>query len=397
MNLFRQVVRGLTPAEPARPQYYRVPCPRGHVLQGARTEGYQALRCPTCGEGLFILPRSPLPEPPELPRHARTRVAASAPVLDEGPIPLRDAPAGADVIDADVEWEDEAPAPSPAAAAPASTSPAPSAAPRAKPRPRPAPPPEPEDEDDPEDEDEPEEEFEEDARPAPRRPRKPLLIFLAVATLVVAAVALKVRQQRLQDLPKVVEAGRTLGLEALDEGRFDEAKDLLTRAARAADALGGEVEGADDVREGAREAALYVDLVPETLEAIMDEAATHSEELSAWFKRRYEGRSIVLDSVVKANPADGDALEYQVVTPGPSGQRLGHIDVTGFALFENAKPAPGQHFVFGARLADLRFRDNQWWFLLVPDSGVILGVKHPAALDALGMSAGDDPAAGGAP
>lgn len=388
MNLFRQVIRGLTPAEPPRPQYFRVPCPRGHLVQGQRTEGYQALRCPTCGEGVFILPRSPLPEPPEGPRRARARAAGPAPIVDEGPIPLMDAPAGVDVvdrIDAEVEWEEPDPDEAPA--------PAPEAAPRPKARARSAPAPEPADEEPDEDEDE-----EAEERPAARRPRKPLMIFLAVATLVVVAVALKVRQQRLQDLPKVVEAGRTRGLEALDQGRFDEAKDLLTQAARAVEALGGEVEGADDVREGAREAAIYADLVPETLEAIIEEAATApSDELPARFKRRYRGRSIVVDAVVKAHPDAGDALDYVILAPGPTGARRGHIDVAGFALFERAKPAPGRHFVFGARLSALEHRGDDWWFRLEPESGVILGDKHPAALDALGMANLDDPAGGGAP
>ena len=385
------MIRGLTPAEPPRPQYFRVPCPRGHLVQGQRTAGYQALRCPTCGEGVFILPRSPLPEPPEGPRRARARAADPAPLVDEGPIPLMDAPAGVDVVDrvdAEIEWEE----PDPAEAADVAPAPAPEAAPRPKSRARPTPPPEPEDDDEDDDEDQ-----EADGRPAPRRPRKPLIILLAMITLVVAAVALKVRQQRLQDLPKVVEAGRTRGLEALDDGRFDEAKELLTRAARAVEALGGEVEGADEVREGAVEAAIYADLAPATLEAILEEAATSSDQWPSTFKNRYQGRSIVVDAAVKLHPEGGDALDYVILAPGPTDPRRGHIDVTGFALYENAKPAPGQHFVFGARLAAVEGRGGEWWFRLEPESGVILGARHPSALDALGMSTQDEPPGGGAP
>ena len=60
----RKWVKGMGPAEPAEPQPFRVSCPEGHVIRGRRTEGYQALRCPECGAGVFVLPRSPLPMPP---------------------------------------------------------------------------------------------------------------------------------------------------------------------------------------------------------------------------------------------------------------------------------------------------------------------------------------------
>src|SRR6202012_4687941 len=100
----------------ARTQYYRVRCAEGHALSGERTEGYQALRCPACGEGVFVLPRSPLPdpEPPEgvaLARPGRGR--ARNPWADEGPVELTDPGEGALAPDevagageAAIIWED---------------------------------------------------------------------------------------------------------------------------------------------------------------------------------------------------------------------------------------------------------------------------------------------------
>ncbi|HEU5115773.1 MAG TPA: hypothetical protein VFT74_03780, partial [Isosphaeraceae bacterium] len=86
----RKMLKGIGPGDSARPQYYSVTCPQGHSLRGLRTEGYQALRCPTCGEGIFVLPRSPLPEPAAPP--ARTRPVhasvARADSFDDGSIPL---------------------------------------------------------------------------------------------------------------------------------------------------------------------------------------------------------------------------------------------------------------------------------------------------------------------
>src|SRR5262249_56162950 len=82
---------GTEPA--AKTQYFNVTCASGHRVRGERTEGYQALRCPACGEGVFVLPRSPLPEPvapagAAAPRGAHVR--ARSPWVEEGPVELTD-------------------------------------------------------------------------------------------------------------------------------------------------------------------------------------------------------------------------------------------------------------------------------------------------------------------
>src|SRR3954465_6115006 len=113
------MLQGRGPSVPPRPQYYNVACPEGHVLRGLRTEGYQALRCPTCGEGIFVLPRSPLPDPPRPPARSRPEadrprpagggagrrrgVVAEGPTALAAPPPMADAPA-AEEADAEVEW-----------------------------------------------------------------------------------------------------------------------------------------------------------------------------------------------------------------------------------------------------------------------------------------------------
>src|SRR5438309_8062033 len=107
------MLKGFGPTEPARPQYYNVACAAGHRLHGQRTEGYQALRCPECGEGIFVLPRSPLPEPPAPPT-ARTRspVSGRSSAIDDAPIALTDPPAPMGEPEAEVEWLDPVPSPS---------------------------------------------------------------------------------------------------------------------------------------------------------------------------------------------------------------------------------------------------------------------------------------------
>ena len=112
----RSLFKGLGTPSVAKVQYYSVVCPLGHRLRGQRTGGYQALRCPSCGEGIFVLPASPLPEPVASERSARARTAIAARAdVDEGPIKLKD-PAQGTVnvvepddlaVEAEIIWDDE--------------------------------------------------------------------------------------------------------------------------------------------------------------------------------------------------------------------------------------------------------------------------------------------------
>lgn len=86
------------------PQYYDVACPEGHRLSGERLETYQALRCPACGLGVFILPKSLLPEPPRPATKAAPKLdeelgARISRRLDEDPEELVDAPAAPELPD----------------------------------------------------------------------------------------------------------------------------------------------------------------------------------------------------------------------------------------------------------------------------------------------------------
>ena len=113
----RSLIKGLGTPPVAKIQYYSVVCPLGHRLRGQRTGGYQALRCPSCGEGIFVLPASPLPEPVAPERSARSRPAnIPAAEVDEGPIELKD-PSQVTVdivepedpeVESEIVWDDEA-------------------------------------------------------------------------------------------------------------------------------------------------------------------------------------------------------------------------------------------------------------------------------------------------
>lgn len=419
MNLLertRRLLQGLTPASPAKVQYYSVACPEGHRLRGERTEGYQALRCPTCGEGIFVLPRSPLPEPvaAEADRNIPAATVAVETEREDEPVRLSDpipTPRSAEETDVDgeIEWVDPASpkdeldsgknsdffeslsvsepeaqvetvdnrrptAPKRGLVTPkdrsASRSPRGPRLDREPPRIAVAP--------------------RESMADWARRHRNPL-IFLGVALIVVATVGFRVWRSKFRDLPRVVEIARIQGLEALDAGDFDTAHQLLSDGKRAVDALGGAVEGAAEVRHGAEEAAIFTTLLPEPLEQILIEASADEEEWSARFSTFYKGRSLFLDCTVRATPDTSGSgsydLDYRIIPNGEGNRpnlRVGRIDLTGFRLFELTQPKPGDHVQFGARLASFTYDRNskEWLAGLEPESGVFL--THPRALEAIG-------------
>jgi hypothetical protein len=192
------------------------------------------------------------------------------------------------------------------------------------------------------------------------------------------------------------------GLAALDEGKYDKAYQLLSAARRAADSLGDAVEGAAQIHQGAAEATIFVSLLPERLESILDEAGRYDpREWPSHFSTFYQGRSIVIDSHVIAVPSSSGntryELDYQIFPDGEGKPvRVGRIDTTGLRLFENARPKVGDHVQFGARIASLTYddRSEEWLVGLEPDSGVF--ITHPRALEALGWpTVADLPAGNG--
>ena len=84
--------------------------------------------------------------------------------------------------------------------------------------------------------------------------------------VVAGTVAIRSWRTRRQELPRIAELGRVEGLPALDEGKFDRAYQLLSEAKRAVNELGDAFQGASAIKQGADEAAIINQLVPESLE-----------------------------------------------------------------------------------------------------------------------------------
>ena len=161
--------------------------------------------------------------------------------------------------------------------------------------------------------------------------RRPLLVLACVALLALGTFAWTTWRQRWENLPQVVRIGRTEGIAALEEGKFDHANQLLSAAREAVDALGGAVEGAEEVRHAADEATILVNLLTDSLESLLDEAARTSPQ--AWagrFDTMYKGRAVVIDATITATPdtpgSNRYELDYLVLA---AGQELGNNAMPG--------------------------------------------------------------------
>jgi hypothetical protein len=398
LDLAKSMMQGWSASAPSRPQSFSVCCAQGHRLHGQRTEGYQALRCPTCGEGIFVLPRSPLPEPPVPASSTRSSVAVAVeafpeeePLVLTDPMPSYGKVTGGDEPEAEIDWVDEVPAepkPKPRVKEPSHAKPA--QPPPARPSRQPA-------------------------RPASARPKSPEptilvvprptlrewasrhrngLLVAGLLLLIFGAVAVRARRQRLEDHPRVAGLGLTEGLRKLDAGEFDAAKKLLSDARDAVDGLGGRFEGAETIRQGALEAAIFADLAPKGIEDILVEAAkSDPKEWPSHFATHYKGQSVIIDPPVSdapdpARPNSRYLVNFPIYfgaafAPG----RKGRIDLAGFRLFELSQPKVGEQKPFGARYASVEFdlSSNEWVVTFEPNSGVY--ITHAKALETIGWAA----------
>lgn len=387
--------------EPPKPQYYQVACPEGHIIRGERTEGYQALRCPHCGDGVFVLPRSPLPLPPT-PSTARAKVRPSASYQPESyqdvGIELTEAPPQEELEE--IQWIDPAatePGPAPRRAAPPDPEPPsevdfspevaaefepkaePAAPPKAKPRPASQPRPKAATA-------APSAQRDRPARAsgmavevepgriavAPRRRRgsQVALVVSAVAILAIGSYFYKSYKNRLAELPHEAEVNAAEGKAALETGRFDEAKVKLGRAAKAYRQLKASDEAAVEAIQLAEEAAILADQSSrEPKEIVEDIARRDDADGTDRFEREYKNRAVLLSAKIK-KVGDPIELDYLIlVGRGPTPAKTGRFDLTGFKLLEGRNLKKDDQIIFGARYDSIRIEGGEWRITLQPDSG----------------------------
>lgn len=397
----RKSIKGWSSGEPARPQYFSVTCPAGHALRGLRNEGYQALRCPSCGMGVFVLPRSPLPDPPAPSRGRARPLAADAvgpgpeedqPLILSDPTPIDeveevvwlDEPESGDSaplaeVEIPEEYRQPASEPTPVAARAVRSphrSPKPAAAVAAEhagtagpvsPAGAPAVPPGtiliPQ--------------HRSNLRTWAGRHRVSL-VLAGVLGLVLSTIGYRLWVQRWENLPQVAASNLADGEAAFDAGRFDEAKLKLRRSADAFRELGLGDERAARAQQLAAESAILADLARVTLEELIEEAAKFNppDRWAERFNAIYRGQSVILDTTLlsrNGGVGGGPELAYRVYTGrGPTPARQGQVDLKGLKLFDQLDPQPGQPLLIGARLESLQLDQGVWHIGLEPRSGVVL-------------------------
>ena len=418
----RKFFQGLGPATESAAQAYRIVCHCGQRLSGDRNSSYQALRCPACGGGLFVLPRSPLPEPEGSSTISETREPrrpAPSPRIDDSPIALKEFVAKKEPEpseDDEIQWDDEVPeedvseesddvdsagsGADPVELAVSDTLATKKAAPRESSRKKP---------DDPKHS--PKSKGTRSAnqeKPAPAPAPRPslgefllqhrnALLLTMVAVVVFSTVAIRLYRTHWRQLPAVAERGRTEGLAALDAGEFVKANQLLGDARRAVELLGDAYQGAEAIRQGAKEAAIIAKLIHEGLEDLLDDAS--QSEPPDWrdrFQKLYQGQTVIIQAQVATIPdgrGEGNySLDYRILPTGEGGKPKteGVIDLKGFRLLDILKPKVGDTLTFGAKVSSFQFdlEKNRWVVDFEPDSGVTM--THEKALEALGWPSLND-------
>jgi hypothetical protein len=412
--------------EPVAAMRFEARCPAGHEITGQRTESFQAVRCPECGDGIFIGPTSWLPVPPAasrfelIPLGSIRDVSASAKsgpaspgqveaidgdsddTIDAIPLkgadrysddpgqglPVNDPAANFDVVPtrdiADGDFQKLIDKDADRRATEARDRQKQDQKRNSEEKPRHAPGPESEDDSG---------EFEIEAAPRiplHRRIGTRVWVILGVILIIGLTIRVQIRQNYRDRIPEIVKKARTDGLTSLDAGHFDEAKQILTEGSEAFDYLRDDSDDAQAVRQAAKEASILADLVGRPLDEIIDRFAA-GEAGKADFRTLEKGRSIVVEARVTGTPDMGEGydLDFRVpVGPGPTPARpLGKLDVKNLELLTNLKPNLGETVLIGVRLSDLELIDGVWSIRLDPKSGVLM--TRWAALQAIGWPVTD--------
>jgi hypothetical protein len=176
----------------------------------------------------------------------------------------------------------------------------------------------------------------------------------------------------------------------LSEGKFQLARAELEAArqlaARQAQALTPEEHR--HLAQLHRQAALLTDNLDLSLQQILEQAATtDAQEWQAQFTRRYRGRAVVFDGVLRRDlGGQVRMLDYFLFVKNEP-VRLEWQELRLLAPLPLQEP---QRLLFGARLASARREDRGMWVVrFEPDSGVL--ITDPGAAAAVCLQPVDEP------
>jgi hypothetical protein len=129
-------------------------------------------------------------------------------------------------------------------------------------------------------------------------------------------------------------------------------------------------EEAGNLNQLRAEVRLYEDLLEPSLEELLQEASScPAEEWQARFAKRYQGKSLVLDTVVKRAPDKKAAASYRIQVRGEAV----HLALEDLQLFQEVSFPDPQRTLFGARLAAIQQEHPRGWTVhFEPHSGVLV-------------------------
>jgi hypothetical protein len=233
--------------------------------------------------------------------------------------------------------------------------------------------------------------------------RRLLMIALSAAVLgiVLVTVAFKVFWQRQPDPQPAppnsarISAATQAGRRALSEGSFHLAFEELSRAVKLAgtgtDAL--PVEERRALNQLQRQSALLSDLLPRSVEALLQQAEDSASE-AAWqarFKAEYQGKGLVFDDVIRRLPDRG--LSFRNTGLTRVNGVVARVIPGELRLLDVLPLDPPQRWLIGARLAGFSREGGPDWIVrLERDSGVLF--TDQAAVTAWRPDLQDDPKLG---
>ncbi len=122
-----------------------------------------------------------------------------------------------------------------------------------------------------------------------------------------------------------------------------------------------------------KEIALFDDLLHRSLEELLQEA--HNQPPEEWellFRKRYQGKAIILDTVVQRNHQQVLVVNYALQV----GRETVHLSLAELELFEKLPLPEPRRILWAARLEEIQREPRQGWTIhFDPQSGLLLTEK----------------------
>ncbi len=173
-----------------------------------------------------------------------------------------------------------------------------------------------------------------------------------------------------KQLRQQIEAGR----QALTEGRFNQAMEILDRCCKQARANPRWLTEAErrDLYQGFRQAELLDGLLSLSLQELLAQAlaAGRDDEWRARFRKDYHRKAVVFDDLLRLDGEGQPVLGFTTVRANEISARLAVEELRLLAQLPLGQPV---RVIFGARLQDFaREPGGNWVIRFEPDSGVLL-------------------------